>query len=256
MASSNGTTTAYTYDANRLWLTTATVLTSASQTLYTGGYTYDAAGRVTSMTQGTPTALTMNYSYDDLNRLLSVSGSQTPSFSYDPLGNITSNSLVGTYGYGDPAHPHAVTTAGTTTLTYDADGNMTAGCGRTYTWTAENQLASVTGAANASCASAASATATPTAGGGSVGPGTTATTTYAYDEAGQRVSKTTGSTVTLYFGPDVESVNGTMVPYYYAEMILVAQKSGTTTSWYHSDRQGSIRLMTNASGGMVESYDY
>jgi RHS repeat-associated protein len=89
-------------------------------------------------------------------------------------------------------------------------------------------------------------------------------TTYAYDEAGQRVSKTSGSNVTLYFGPEVESVNGAMTQYYYAGTILVAQKAGATpststsatTTWYHADRLGSIRLMTDGSGAPIASYDY
>jgi RHS repeat-associated protein len=62
--------------------------------------------------------------------------------------------------------------------------------------------------------------------------------------------------VTLYFGPDVESVNGTLTQYYYAGNLLVAQKAGATKTWYHADRQGSIRLMTDSSGAMVASYDY
>jgi RHS repeat-associated protein len=257
LTDSNGAKTAYSYDANRLWLTSATTQNSAKQTLYTAGYTYDVAGRVRSMSQGTPSAQTSNYTYDDLNRLTGVSGAQSQSFTYDALGNVTSNSLVGSYTYGDAAHPHAVTKAGTTTLSYDADGNMIAGCGRAYTWTAENQLASVSSATNATCGNAPAPSATPTAtptGGGS--GSASATTTYAYDEAGQRVSKTTGSTVTLYFGPDVESVNGTMTQYYYAGNMLVAQKAGGAKSWYHTDRQGSIRLMTDSSGAMVASYDY
>ena len=41
-------------------------------------------------------------------------------------GNLTTKSDVGTLVYGDPAHPHAVTSAGSDTYGYDAVGNQTA----------------------------------------------------------------------------------------------------------------------------------
>src|SRR5205823_2442414 len=106
MTYANGTTTSYTYDPQRLWLKSANVQLGAT-TLYTSTYTYNTAGLVTAMTQGTPAPATLNFTYDDLNRLTGVSGAQTQAISYDALGNITSNSLLGSYAYGDPAHKHA-----------------------------------------------------------------------------------------------------------------------------------------------------
>ena len=49
-------------------------------------------------------------------------------YGYDPSGNgnLTTKSDVGTFAYGDPAHPHAVTGAGSDSFGYDAVGNQTA----------------------------------------------------------------------------------------------------------------------------------
>ena len=126
MVYANGTMANYTYDPNRLWLKSTSV-TSNGTPLYTASYTYDSLQRVTSMTQGTPTPKTTTYTYDDLNRLLGVDGGQTQRFAYDSVGNITSNSSVGAYAYGDPAHKHAVTSAGAANYTYDALGSMLSG---------------------------------------------------------------------------------------------------------------------------------
>ena len=94
--------------------------------------------------------------------------------------------------------------------------------------------------------------------------------TFAYDASGQRIQtpdgplalqwrarhgQTQGISTTLYFGLS-EQVNGAMVQYYYAGPILVAKKQASAKTWYHSDRLGSIRLMTNAGGAEVKDYDY
>ncbi len=268
----NGTTTDYTYDPKRLWLTSARVTLEAT-TLYTSTYTYNGAGLVKTMTQGTPTPATLNYTYDDLDRLTGVSGAQTQTFTYDALGNMTSNSLVGSYTYGDAAHKHAVTRAGANTYAYDANGNMTAGAGRTLTWDAENRLVQVTqqGAITRQTDNAGQPrieqTVIPQGGGGpdramlylplirTAQSGTT--TTFAYDAGEQRIKKTQGTNTTLYFSREVEQVNGALIQYYYAGPVLVAKKDAAgTKTWYHADRLGSIRLMTDASGHEVKDYDY
>ena len=56
------------------------------------------------------TGQTEAYTYDNLDRLTSytVNGATATTFDYNSIGNITSNSRVGTYSYGN-SKPHAVT---------------------------------------------------------------------------------------------------------------------------------------------------
>lgn len=228
---SNGTMGSYEYDPDRLWLDTADVTYQGTTMLYQAEYGYNAGGLVTSMTQGTPTPLTTNYTYDDLGRLKSVSGAQTQSFSYNAIGNMTYNSRVGSYIYGDSAHPHAVTQAGSKTYTYDINSNILTGDGKSFTWDAQDRLTSVTAGSTV--------------------------TTFAYGAGNERIKKTQGADTHLYFGKMLEVHNGITEQYYYAGPLLVAKKNLLGyKSWYHSDRLGSIRLMTNASGAEVRDYDY
>ncbi|MBD2867659.1 RHS repeat-associated core domain-containing protein [Paenibacillus arenilitoris] len=230
IAYANGTETDYTYDPNRLWLNTANVK-MGDTTLYAASYTYNALQLVTSMTQGTPNPLTTNYTYDELGRLTSVTGAQSQYFTYDAIGNMMTNSRVGAYKYEDGAHKHAVTEAGESTYTYDASGNMLTGDGKTYAWDTMNRLTSVSDG--------------------------TSTTSFTYADGDRRLTKTQGTNETLYFSKLTEQANGSDIQYYYAGSILVAKKDAAETkTWYHADRLGSIRLMTNESGANVRDYDY
>jgi len=229
MTYGNGTVASYTYNADREWLDSA-VVTASGQTRYQATYGYNAAGLVTSMAQGTPVSTSVTYGYDDLNRLTSVSGAQNQTFSYDAIGNVTSNSAVGGYSYGDPAHKHAVTAAGSASYVYDGNGNMTSGDGRTLAWDGADRLRTVTQNG--------------------------ISTTFTYDSDGVRLKKVNGATTIRYFDKLAEEVNGALVKYYYAGPMVVARKQGGTTHWYHSDRLGSIRLMTDAAGAEVRDYDY
>src|SRR5262249_17820245 len=117
-------------------------------------------------------------------------GGQTQQFTYDDIGNMTSNSAVGAYSYPSAqncspltacfTHPHEVTSAGNNTYAYDANGNMTSGAGRTITWNYDNLPLTVTT---------------------SVG-----TTTFDYDASNHRVSKMgpDDPAPRYYFSPLVE----------------------------------------------------
>ena len=81
------------------------------------GYTYDAAGNVTSMTLSNPNGVSVAYTYDSLNRLATVVdnrlpvGRNTTTYSYDAAGNL----VTATY-------PNGVQS----TLTYDDLNRVTA----------------------------------------------------------------------------------------------------------------------------------
>ncbi len=226
----NGVTESFTYNADREWMNTANVK-KGTTTLYDAAYSYDNAARVTNIASTTNSLMNLSFTYDGMNRLTGVSGAQTQSFTYDEIGNMLSNSAIGTYTYGDTAHKHAVTKAGSKTYAYDANGNMTSGDGRTISWDYDNMPSSITK--------------------GGV------TTSYAYDANGIRIKKSNGTENTYYFGSLMEKDSTGSINYIYAGSRLIAKKQQNgTKSWYHQDHLGSIRLITDSTGAVVKKYDY
>jgi RHS repeat-associated protein len=227
----NGVTAAYAYHGNRAWLATAQVTSAGGAVLYQASYDYGADARVTVVSSTTNPLSSLTFGYDDLHRLTSVAGGQSQTFAYNALGDMTSNSALGAYAYGDATHKHAVTAAGAKAYAYDASGNMTSGDGRTIAWDYDNHPTSVTQ-------------------GG-------ATTSFAYDAAGARVKKVTAAGTTRYYGPLVElKPDGTWVKYVAVGKLLVARNESTGKYYYHQDHLGSVRLITNAAQSVVNRYDY
>jgi RHS repeat-associated protein len=107
-------------------------------------YVWDLNGNLKSRADNRQN-LTEAFSLDALNRLSTVTlnNVQTLSVTYDQAGNITNKSDMGAYTYGDPAHPHAVTAAGSWTIGYDANGNMNSRAGgaiSSYSYNLPNQI--------------------------------------------------------------------------------------------------------------------
>jgi len=208
-------------------------------------YSFDAIGNLTSRADGVM-AITETFGYDNLNRLTSVQGPANKTYTYDTIGNLKSKSDVGTYTYpatGSP-RPHAVTkTTGTknATYTYDANGNRLTGDGRTLTYTSFNKPASVKNASSQ-------------------------TSYFTYDANQNRIRKATPTQTTLYIGKLYEKsiTNGTTIEhkhYVYAGGIFVAvytQKTGTspTTRYMHTDHLGSVNVVTNETGALVERLSF
>jgi hypothetical protein len=96
-------------------------------------HTHDARGNnlnIIDIISGTTE--TLIYTYDSLNRLTSAEATGFPeigfdeSYSYDSQGRLTGLPDLGTYGYNDATHIHAVThISGTQKYWYDPNGNMT-----------------------------------------------------------------------------------------------------------------------------------
>jgi len=224
-------------------------------------YTFDAIGNLKSRGNNVMGFAEL-FSYDDLNRLTYVSGPASRYIAYDAIGNIKSKSDVGTYAYPMPRNPrpHAVssielqasgsgTTSSVTLFDYDDNGNMLSGMGRTVSYTSFNKPASVR-------------------------VGQADTSYFTYDANYNRIRKATPNTTTLYVGKLYEKTirNGTTIEhkhYVYAGKMLVAfhteqigqSGSGGTvssprTQYVHTDHLGSVNVITDENGNVVERLSY
>jgi len=163
-----------------------------------------------------------------MDRLLSADNTSNnaldQSWTYDTVGNMLTNSAVGTYTYPAPgsARPHAVTSTPLGSYGYDANGNMISAAGDTIAYDGENRPASVNAV------------------------------TFAYGPDGERLKKTSGATTTLYLGAEVEIQGGVMTKYLPGD----AKRASSTTWWLHRDHLVSVRALTDASGAVVERSNY
>ncbi len=240
----NTMNTSYSYDpVSRL----LSVLHKVGATTKDGAtYIYDSAGNRTSRTDNR-TSTTLTYTYDDIYQLKTAKQGTTTkeSYTYDAVGNRLSSLGVSPYSYNTS---NELTSLPGTTYTYDNNGNtatkVVSGATTSYTWDYENRLTQVTL------------------------PGTGGTVTFKYDPFGRRVQKsfTVGSTTTttnyLYDGANVlEEVNnaGTLQARYTHSSGIdepLAEKRGTTVSYYEADGLGSVTSLSNTSGTLANTYTY
>jgi RHS repeat-associated protein len=171
-------------------------------------------------------------------------------FSYSPIGNLLSKSDVGTYSYplsGSP-RPHAVTSVSggviSTTFGYDPNGNQTAGLGRSIVYSSYNKPASITQG--------------------------TRTISFLDDTEHQRFKQVTPEGSTLYisaFGVLAELANPGASGERWTEYLSVGNaKVGMrslqtasetlTTRYFHTDHLGSIAVITNENGVVVERLSF
>ena len=229
------------------------IASGAGNSVQSSSYTYDLLGNPLSRTDDTQN-LSESFTYDPLNRLLTatVSGSVAPAkaYSYNSIGNMMSKSDVGTYSYapsGSPL-PHAVMSVSgstiSTTFNYDPNGNQTAGLGRNITWTSYNMPASIT-----------------------LG---TQTISFQHDVDHQRVKQIAPTGATIYinaFGVSAELFGaGTSTPRWTDYLSVGNAKVGmrvidvsaqtVTKRYFHTDHLGSVAVITNEGGVVVERLSY
>jgi RHS repeat-associated protein len=231
VANANGTVTSRGYNPARAWLDSITTSRGAVR-LQDLSYQRQRDGKVTAIASAF-TGESWSYGYDPLGRLTRAASVTVPgeeqTFSYDKLGNMLSNSRLGTYSYGPVGgpRPHAVTAAGDRTFSYDAAGNMLTGNGRSYEWDAANRLVRV-------------------AAGGSV-------TRYTYDGNGERIQKSHDGAVTRYLGRDYEvGPTGTVTKYFRLGGEVVAKKVGGARFWLHPNHLDSVSVITDQGGNEVK----
>jgi RHS repeat-associated protein len=252
----NGTDTVRTYDPDTLRLTEQRTRVSATDRL-TRRYNYDANGNLTSREEreGAGPARLETFLYDEANRLTEANPVYAPAslrtYEYTPTGNLKRASNVGDYAYNDPAHPHAVTHAGPNTFGYDAAGNQTSRPGLRIDYTSFNKPLRYR----------------------SPGVGGATLAEFTYDSGRARVAKHAGPIETLYVGGLYERVRNTSTDqvehkYYvsspvgvvavftYAGPLGSVDASSLTKRFLHTDHLGSVDLITDASGAVVERRSY
>jgi len=198
------------------------------------------------------------------------------SFTYDDIGNITSKSDVGTYAYNasgaNSVRPHAVASItgsvyGVTNpaYTYDANGNMTAGAGRTVTWTSFNMPSQMTGCPN--------------------GGSTCSTVGFWYNSDHERIKELQADQsvvitlsprydIGLHFEKKYIAANGTLTGaveyehYLYAgsgqmfgNYVVTTQTDGVTvasavTKYFIKDHLGSVVAVLDGTGTVLERMSY
>ena len=262
----NGVTTTRSYDFMQRLLTSQAGSGNAVQN---DSYSYDYAGNLRSRTETRAGAiLTTQYDYDNLNRLKTearsggaVTGTQTLTWSYDDIGNLTSRSDVGTYTYpasgANAVRPHAVSSiAGTVNgvtnpgYSYDANGNILTSAGRSATWTSFNLPATLTRGTNQ--------------------------LSWLYDSEHERAReqlKVSGTLTrtTVYVNPAAgaglfyeEEIAGSVVKrrHYISggegAMAVLTRQSGVADEvrYWHKDHLDSNTVVTNESGAVVERLEY
>ena len=216
--------------------------------------------------------------YDNLNRVIQVntqtgvaaadtglylpasmwSGTSTSiAVTYDVLGNITSKTDIGTYGYGETrgtcssvtgamasAGPRAVSsTSGTSTADYcyDANGNLLSGDGRSVTWTDFGKPERITRGSN------------------------TVDISYGPDRARYKRVDTsaTSTTTTRYIGGKLyEAIDraGALEQKHYiggfAVITVHVATNVTETRYMLTDHLGSVDTIMEASGSVVERMSF
>ena len=249
------------------------ILAGTSNSVSNQTFAFDTLGNLTTRTwlNNAGASVKENACYDVLNRLTSTlvttgtgcTGAGAVAIAYDALGNITEKSDVcsaaNCMAYGAGAGPHALTSITGTyngvtnpTFAYDADGNMTSGGGRTITSTSFNMAASIVDGANSAALSYDSEHARYK----QVAVGANAGTTYYRNDpiSGMMEEEFIAGATTTW--RDYLMADGKMVGE--RSCIGAAPCTGTVTLQYFTlDHLGSIAVITNATGAIVErdSYD-
>jgi len=190
-----------------------------------------------------------SFVYDELDRLTSDlgPGGKILNYQYDPLGNITFKTDVGSYFYG--AKPHAVTQITgnlNASLLYDANGNQTLGLNnRTVVYTAFNLPSKIVQGVN--------------------------TVTFDYDANHERFRQTGPNGTTVYLNPrmdlgghfeqttaaGVAESRHTVYAGGKAIAEVVTRPGGyQQTRYFHADHLGSINAVTDDNAVVLARYAF
>ena len=255
LAHPNGVTTTYLYDPqNRL--TELETKTSIGVVLQSYHYTLGLAGHRLRIDEHDGTS--RHYTYDDLYRLTQDRVTDPADtliyqrgFTYDPVGNRLEETIEEGAGPTAIASTYDVRdrqlTATSTGSGWDANGNLKARDGTSYGWDLENRLSSVTHAG-----------------------GTLIETTYDADGNRVRAAITgpSGAVTTIDYVVDtagflshviVEVTEGTVQALYTRadnQLIGLNRPTSATSRYHHADGLGSVRVLSDQTGGDSDRYAY
>lgn len=252
----NGVIETREYDVNdRIEL--LTTINGSNNTLASYAYTFDNVGN--RLSEADNTGRVTIYSYDDLYRVTetdvtdSTLGDETTIYTYDAVGNIqtrTDNNGTTTYTYDNNDRLLQEETNGQViTYTYDDAGNridkrINGIIVEVYDWNIQGELASAAITED----------------------DTTTNVEYQYNSDGIRVSQTVDGEEIRFlidatqqeFAQVIEeySPGGIIQVVYTQGNDLISQTRGTEQGFYHTDSLGSIRLLTDVSGNVANTYLY
>ncbi|MFK8100999.1 MAG: RHS repeat-associated core domain-containing protein [Saprospiraceae bacterium] len=235
----NGTTINYSYDTGSRIIALENKRSDGSA-IANYQYEYDGNGNriTTTETDGT----VWSYAYDENNQLLSVQKNSVlnQTFSYDGAGNrIAGNGVNYLYDAAD----RLASISGGATYLFDENGNLIQemdGSNQTqYEYDGDNRLVSIT---------------LPDA----------TLVTYQYDPFGNRISKVVGNEVTRYVLDGENTLlelngNNDIEARYTTALGVdswISMKRNQASYFYHIDGLGSIISLTNAVGGIENTYAY
>ncbi|QNH16232.1 RHS Repeat protein [Xanthomonas sp. SS] len=213
-------------------------------------FDYDDVDRLGTLTL--PNGVEAVHGYDEGNQLTSLAWQKpskpaigTLSFDYDRNGQVVSQSG----SFASQVLPAATTSTSSfddanrqlthngRTLTYDDNGNLIGDGVRSYVWNVRNQLVEIR-------------------------EGTSTIAAFGYDPLGRRVARTEGGVATqyLYDGQNAvqEAVGNNANPILTGLGVdqRFARNGAGGRTYYLTDHLGSTRGLTNASGDLLERYDY
>jgi RHS repeat-associated protein len=215
---------------------------AAGAALASYSYRYDPAGLLAGATIDGQTA---TYHYDNAGQLTGVDHGNGPSESY--AYDLNGNRVGAGYTVGPGNHTRS---DGTSTYDYDADGNLVrqtdiaTGAVTTYTYDFRNRLVEVAQRdANGK---------------------TLTDVRYVYDALDRRIARIADTTVYTVYNranawADVDATGKVVAQYLFGDrddQLLARSRPGEGTSWYLTDRQGSVVDLTDAHGQLLNHTDY
>ena len=232
---------------NRLTKTciaTSSPACSASQPLASYAYTLGAAGNRTNVLESNNRNVA--YGYDNDYRLTSEAITADPSghngtVSYNGYDNVGNRTLMTSTLSAVPGGAFSYDNNDRLSVdTFDNNGNTTSSGGISNSYDFENRML------------------------------THGSVTVVYDGEGNRVSETTGGVITKYLVDDLnptglpqvvdETVSGSVTRTYAYGLQRISENqlvgSTWTPSYYGHDGHGNVRLLTNKSETVTDSYDY